>query len=61
MGLKLNLPLSSSIRFLRSTLVRPWWIFHDPFVKEISRARTFGFMRDIEQLRERRLALGGNL
>jgi len=31
------------------------------FVKEISRARTFGFMRDIEQLRERRLALGGNL
>ncbi|MCP5420392.1 MAG: UDP-3-O-acyl-N-acetylglucosamine deacetylase [Gammaproteobacteria bacterium] len=31
------------------------------FVKEISRARTFGFMRDIEQLRERRLALGGTL
>ena len=31
------------------------------FVKEICRARTFGFMRDIEQLRERRLALGGNL
>ncbi len=31
------------------------------FVKEVSRARTFGFMRDIEQLRERRLALGGSL
>jgi UDP-3-O-[3-hydroxymyristoyl] N-acetylglucosamine deacetylase len=31
------------------------------YVKEVSRARTFGFMRDIEQLRERRLALGGNL
>jgi len=31
------------------------------FVKEIGRARTFGFMRDVEQLRERRLALGGNL
>jgi len=31
------------------------------FVKEVSRARTFGFMRDIQQLRERRLALGGSL
>ena len=31
------------------------------FVKEVSRARTFGFMREIEQLRERQLALGGSL
>ncbi len=31
------------------------------FVKEVSRARTFGFMRDLELLRERRLALGGSL
>ena len=31
------------------------------FVKEISRARTFGFMRDIEALRQRDLALGGSL
>ncbi|PIE83456.1 MAG: UDP-3-O-[3-hydroxymyristoyl] N-acetylglucosamine deacetylase [Candidatus Contendobacter odensis] len=31
------------------------------FVKEVSRARTFGFMRDLEYLRERRLALGGTL
>lgn len=31
------------------------------FVKEVSRARTFGFMRDIEYLRESHLALGGNL
>lgn len=31
------------------------------FVKEVSRARTFGFMRDIEQLRESNLALGGSL
>ena len=31
------------------------------FVKEISRARTFGFMKDIEALRERNLALGGSL
>jgi UDP-3-O-[3-hydroxymyristoyl] N-acetylglucosamine deacetylase len=31
------------------------------FVKEVSRARTFGFMRDIEFLREKNLALGGSL
>jgi UDP-3-O-[3-hydroxymyristoyl] N-acetylglucosamine deacetylase len=31
------------------------------FVKEVSRARTFGFMHEIEQLRENNLALGGSL
>ncbi len=31
------------------------------FVKEISRARTFGFLRDYERLREMNLVLGGNL
>ncbi|MBU6403244.1 MAG: UDP-3-O-acyl-N-acetylglucosamine deacetylase [Proteobacteria bacterium] len=31
------------------------------FVKEVSRARTFGFMRDIEMLRERNLAMGGSM
>ena len=31
------------------------------FVKEVSRARTFGFMKDIEQLREKSLALGGSI
>ncbi|MCX7100477.1 MAG: UDP-3-O-acyl-N-acetylglucosamine deacetylase [Methylobacter sp.] len=31
------------------------------FVKEVSRARTFGFMKDIEYLRENNLALGGSL
>lgn len=31
------------------------------FVKEISRARTFGFMKDIEAMREQNLALGGSL
>lgn len=31
------------------------------FVKEISRARTFGFMKDIEALRERNLVLGGSM
>ncbi|MGH8561687.1 MAG: UDP-3-O-acyl-N-acetylglucosamine deacetylase, partial [Nevskiales bacterium] len=31
------------------------------FVKEVCRARTFGFMRDIEYLRSRDLALGGSM
>jgi len=31
------------------------------FLREISRARTFGFMRDLEFLRSRNLALGGTL
>ncbi|MDZ4116192.1 MAG: UDP-3-O-acyl-N-acetylglucosamine deacetylase [Xanthomonadaceae bacterium] len=31
------------------------------FVKAISRARTFGFMKDIEMLRERNLVLGGSM
>ena len=31
------------------------------FVKEVSRARTFGFMSDIEALRKNNLALGGSI
>ena len=31
------------------------------FVKEVSRARTFGFMRDLDYLRQQNLALGGSL
>ena len=31
------------------------------FVREVSRARTFGFMREVELLRENNLALGGSL
>ena len=31
------------------------------FLKEISRARTFGFMRDLEMMRKHNLALGGTL
>ena len=31
------------------------------FVKEVSRARTFGFMSDIEYLRSKNLALGGSV
>ncbi len=31
------------------------------FLREVSRARTFGFMRDLETLRAQNLALGGNM
>jgi len=31
------------------------------FIKEISRARTFGFLKDVQYLRSRGLALGGSL
>jgi UDP-3-O-[3-hydroxymyristoyl] N-acetylglucosamine deacetylase len=31
------------------------------FLKEISRARTFGFMRDLEYMRSKNLALGGTM
>ncbi len=31
------------------------------FVKEVSRARTFGFMREVEYLRQNNLVLGGSL
>jgi UDP-3-O-[3-hydroxymyristoyl] N-acetylglucosamine deacetylase len=31
------------------------------FLREVSRARTFGFMRDLEYMRSRNLALGGTL
>lgn len=31
------------------------------FLRQVARARTFGFMRDLEALRDRNLALGGSL
>lgn len=34
---------------------------HQSYIREVSRARTFGFMRDVEYLRSHGLALGGTL
>jgi UDP-3-O-[3-hydroxymyristoyl] N-acetylglucosamine deacetylase len=34
---------------------------HDSYVKEVARARTFGFMQDVEAMRAAGLALGGSL
>jgi len=33
----------------------------EAYIREVSRARTFGFMRDLEYMRERNLALGGSM
>lgn len=33
----------------------------EAYIKEVSRARTFGFMRDLEFMRERNLGLGGSM
>jgi len=33
----------------------------DAYIREVSRARTFGFMRDLEFMRERNLGLGGSM
>ena len=34
---------------------------HTSFINEVSRARTFGFKKDLENMHKRRLALGGSL
>ncbi len=34
---------------------------HTSYIKEVSRARTFGFMQDVESMRSQGLALGGSL
>src|SRR5690606_2688178 len=33
----------------------------EDYIREVSRARTFGFMRDLEYMRERNLGLGGSM
>jgi UDP-3-O-[3-hydroxymyristoyl] N-acetylglucosamine deacetylase len=36
-------------------------LLHRAYIKEVARARTFGFMRDLEYMRERNLGLGGSM
>jgi len=45
-----SLPQKASINFSTAS-----------YIKEVSRARTFGFMADYEKLREQNLALGGSM
>ena len=40
---------------------RTMWITDETFVEEIAPARTFGFLKEVEMLRQRGLALGGSL
>ncbi|HEY2345267.1 MAG TPA: UDP-3-O-acyl-N-acetylglucosamine deacetylase [Xanthomonadaceae bacterium] len=47
--------------FTRSTSTAEVDFSTTSFVKEVSRARTFGFMKDIEMLRDRKLVLGGSM
>ncbi len=47
--------------FKESTQVASVDFSSTSFVREVSRARTFGFMRDIEYLRSQNLALGGSV
>jgi UDP-3-O-[3-hydroxymyristoyl] N-acetylglucosamine deacetylase len=61
-GFKVNFEIEFDHPIFKRRLQRATMDFSTTsFLKEISRARTFGFMRDIESLRKRNLALGGNL
>ena len=61
-GFKVNFEIEFDHPVFRRRIQRATMDFSTTtFVKEISRARTFGFMRDIETLRAHNLALGGTL
>ena len=38
-----------------------WWAVEDDYGRDIAPARTFGFLKEVEMLRQRGLALGGSL
>ena len=40
---------------------RTEWVTEETFIEEIAPARTFGFLKEVEQLRQKGLALGGSL
>jgi UDP-3-O-[3-hydroxymyristoyl] N-acetylglucosamine deacetylase len=61
-GFKVNFELEFDHPIFRKRAQRASMDFSTTsFLHEVSRARTFGFMRDIETLRSRNLALGGTL
>src|SRR6185437_14995505 len=61
-GFKVNFEIEFDHPIFKRRLQRASMDFSTTsFLKEISRARTFGFMRDIETLRAHNLALGGTL
>ncbi len=61
-GFRLNFSIDFDHPAVRNTRQTLLFDFESAsFVKEISRARTFGFMRDFEMLRERGLARGASM
>lgn len=61
-GFKVNFEIDFDHPILRKHRQRASLDFSTTsFLKEISRARTFGFLKDVENLRSRELALGGSL
>jgi len=61
-GLKVNFHIDFEHPVFKQHLQRASMDFSTTsFLKEISRARTFGFLRDIEALRSRNLTLGGSM
>jgi UDP-3-O-[3-hydroxymyristoyl] N-acetylglucosamine deacetylase len=61
-GFKVNFEIEFDHPVFKRRLQRASMDFSSTsFLKEISRARTFGFMRDLETLRAHNLALGGTL
>lgn len=61
-GFKVSFTLDFDHPLFKSSVQRATVDFSSTsFVKEVSRARTFGFMRDIEFLQQNNLALGGSL
>src|ERR1700724_4032939 len=61
-GFKVNFEIEFDHPIFKRRLQRATMDFSTTsFLKEISRARTFGFMRDLETLRAHHLALGGTL
>ncbi|MFQ5466999.1 MAG: UDP-3-O-acyl-N-acetylglucosamine deacetylase, partial [Kiloniellaceae bacterium] len=58
------LTIGFEIEYEDSAITRQSWsvdITESTYKHELSRARTFGFLRDVDRLRERGLALGGSL
>jgi UDP-3-O-[3-hydroxymyristoyl] N-acetylglucosamine deacetylase len=61
-GFRVNFEIEFDHPILRRSLSSASMDFSSTlYLKEVARARTFGFMRDIETLRRHNLALGGNL
>ncbi len=61
-GFKLGFTIQFDHPMIPSTLSRAEVEFSTAaYIRELSRARTFGFMRDLEFMRERNLGLGGSM